>query len=243
MTFQNIDQRRSIRPGALIVSLAMLVVMLSGCTLLKKEDTRPVESIITSAESLVARKAYADAAAEYAIVNDKRPTVGKYYMRRAELLERIEEDKQARKTYERALDHIPEEDPDRKMIILRLALINANHLFLLDDAEALLQMLPNDSIERHDLAGFLYYKSSQFDLSLKILNKALNHVKDEDLEGLLLYHSALVYRELGDEKNTFGALYHAINFSKHLGQIRDIETLWSTVNEEAGTPVSVPSSY
>ena len=67
--------------------------------------------------------------------------------------------------------------------------------------------------------------------------------EDQDLEGLLLYHSALVYRELGDEKNTFGALYHAINFSKHLGQIRDIETLWSEVNEEAGTPVSVPSSY
>ncbi len=60
-----------------------------------KDDPRPVEDVISRAEQLVRSKAYAAAAEQYAIVIAKDPTVGRYYLRRAEILERIDEDKEA----------------------------------------------------------------------------------------------------------------------------------------------------
>lgn len=217
----------------LLGSLVVLGLLLSGCTgVVRRDDPRPVESIVSRAESLVAAKAYAAAAAEYAILIAKAPTVGKYYLRRGELLERIDEDKQARKVYRAALDRIPEDDPDRIELIHRLALIDANHLYKLDEAEALLAQLPNNSIARYDLAAFLYYQANQPKPALELLNKALARVREADQKALLMYHASLVYHELGDEKNTFGSLYHAINLSEHLGLIRDIENFWELINRE-----------
>jgi len=109
-------------------------------------------------------------------------------------------------------------------------LIDANHLFKLDEAEELLQRMPGTSIERYDVAAFLYYQASQYEESLKLLNKALERVRSADQKALLLYHAALVYLKLEDEKNTFGSLYYAINNAEHLGLIRDIEQLWQEIN-------------
>lgn len=235
---------RKARQLATIAGRGLLLALLflaGGCSLLlPKPDPRPVEAIVNHAEELVGRKAYAGAADEYAIVLRKQTDNGAYYLRSAELLERIDEDQRARKTYERALKNLPPDDKHRHEIMLRLALIDANHLFLLDDAEELLQQLPDSSVERHDLAGFLYYKSGQYDLAISILNKALERCKDNDMRALMLYHAALIYRQLGDEKNTYGSLYHAINQAQHLGLIRDIERLWNTLNEENPSPSSRP---
>ncbi len=68
---------------------------------------------------------------------------------------------------------VPEDDPDHLQIMHRLALIDANHLFKLDEAEELLQRMPRKSIEKLDLAAFLYYQASQYDQAITLLNKAL----------------------------------------------------------------------
>jgi Tfp pilus assembly protein PilF len=208
-------------------------LLLGGCAALPfKEDNRPVEAVIDRAEQLIKAKAYSAAANEYAVVIRKAPTVGKHYLRRAEVLERIDEDKEAHSTYERGLKMVPEDDPDQIQLMHRLALVDANHLFKLDEAEELLTRLPPRSIEKLDLAAFLYYQASQFDEAIKLLNKALEKVRDTDQKALLLYHAALIYVKLDDEKNTFGSLYFAINNAEHLGLIRDIEQLWQELNEE-----------
>ena len=124
----------------------------------------------------------------------------------------------------------------------RLALIDANHLFKLDEAEALLKRLPPRSIEKLDLAAFLYYQASQYDEAIELLNKALEKVRDADQKALLLYHAALIYVKLGDEKNTFGSLYFAINNAEHLGLIRDIEQLWQEINENPEGADTIPKS-
>lgn len=208
-----------------------LVLCLVGCAVLPvKEDPRPVEDIITRAEQLILNKAYAAAAEQYAIVLVKEPTVGRHYLRRAEVLERIDEDKEAYRTYQQAMKMVAEDDPDHLQIMHRLALIDANHLYKLDEAEELLQRMPGKSIERYDVAAFLLYQASQYEESLKLLNKALERVTSADQKALLLYHAALVYLKLEDEKNTFGSLYYAINNAEHLGLIRDIEQLWQEIN-------------
>lgn len=210
-----------------------LTLLLGGCAAISvPDDDRPVEVVITQAEQLVKTKAYAAAAEEYAIIISKQPTVGSHYLRRAEILERIDEDKQAHQTYKRGLAKVPEEDPDQLELMHRLALVNANHLFKLDEAEKLLTRLPPRSVEKLDLAAFLYYQASQYNEAIKLLNMALEKVRDADQKALLLYHASLIYVKLGDQKNTYGSLYFAINNAEHLGLIRDIEQLWQKINEE-----------
>ncbi len=208
-----------------------LVLLLGGCAGTPgKNDPRPVGEVVNRAEQLIQGKAYAAAAYQYAIVIAKDPTVGRYYLRRAEVLERIDEDKDAYRTYEQAMKMVSEDDPDHLEIMHRLALIDANHLYKLDEAEELLQRMPGTSIERYDTAAFLYYQASQYDESINLLNTALERVRSADQKALLLYHAALVYLKLEDEKNTFGSLYYSINNAEHLGLIRDIEQLWQEIN-------------
>ena len=217
-----------------------LALFLGGCTGVSiKNDPRPIDDVISRAEQLVQSKAYAAAAQQYTIVIRKDPVVGRYYLRRAEILERIDEDKEAYRTYKRALKMVPEDDPDYIQIMYRLALVDANHLYNLDEAEELLQRLPKRSIEKLDLTAFLYYQANQYDTAISLLNKALEKVKTADQKALLLYHAALIYVKLQDQKNTFGSLYYAINNAEHLGLIRDIEQLWQEINE---VPVEAESS-
>ena len=220
-----------------------LALLLGGCSGVSiKNDPRPVQDVINQAERLVQSRAYAEAAHQYAIVILKDPLVGRYYLRRAELLERIDEDKDAHRTYEKALKIVPEDDPDQLQIMHRLALVDANHLYKLDEAEELLQRMPPRSVEKIDLAAFLYYQASQYDLAISLLNKALEKTRNADQKALLLYHAALIYVALGDQKNTFGSLYYAINNAEHLGLIRDIEQLWEEINENPATAPPLSST-
>ena len=224
--------------NALVFFTASALVACGGYVYVDN-DQRPVEEVVRKAEELIKSKAYAAAAKEYAIAIQKQPENGKYYLRQAELFERIDEDNLAEQAYERGLKNVPEEDPEHLKIMHRLALINANHLFRIDEAEELMLKMPDKSIEKYDTTAFLYYKASQFDQAISLLNKALERVRTADMKALLLYHAALVYVELKDQKNTFGSLYFSINNAEHLGLIRDIEQLWEEINQdpESGNPI------
>jgi len=100
-----------LRTSKAILSLGCaLVLCLGGCASVSisgKDDPRPVGDIISRAEQLVHNKAYAAAAEQYAAVLVKEPAVGHHYLRRAEILERIDEDKEAYRTYEQAMRWLP----------------------------------------------------------------------------------------------------------------------------------------
>jgi len=214
--------------------LCAAALISSGCGggVQVKNDSRTLEEVVVNAEHLINQKAYAEAANEYQVAILKDSTVGQFYLRRAEVLERIDQDKEARLTYERALQSVPEDDPVYLELMHRLALINANHLFRIEEAEELLLKMPDQSIERLDLSAFLYYQSSQYEPAIELLNKALERVRTADQKALLLYHAALVYVKLEDQKNIFGSLFYSINNAEHLGLIRDIEQLWQELNED-----------
>lgn len=216
-----------------LLCLTSAALFISGCAggVSVKDDSRSLEEVISNAELLIKQKAYAAAANEYQVAILKDPTVGQFYLRRAEVLERIDQDKEARLTYERALKKVPKEDHGHLQIMHRLALVNANHLFRVEAAEDLLLQMPENSIEQIDLTAFLYYQASQYERSIQLLNKALEQVRSADQKALLLYHAALVYVKLEDQKNIFGSLFYSINNAEHLGLIRDIEQLWQELNE------------
>jgi hypothetical protein len=88
----------------LITISCTLTLLLGGCAAVSvKDDNRPVEIVIS-----------------------KEPTVGSHYLRHAELLERIDEDKDAHRTYEKGLEKVPEYNPDQIQLMHRLALVDAN---------------------------------------------------------------------------------------------------------------------
>lgn len=223
-----------LRISRFLICLIIAALFISGCGggVSIKNDSRSLEEVISNAELLIKQKAYAAAADEYQLAILKEPTVGQFYLRRAEVLERIDQDKEARLTYEHALKNVPEEDSGHLQIMHRLALVNANHLFRVEAAEDLLLRMPENSVEQIDLSAFLYYQSSQYNLAISLLNKALERVRSADQKALLLYHAALVYVKLEDQKNIFGSLFYSINNAEHLGLIRDIEQLWQELNSD-----------
>lgn len=218
----------------------MLVsLLLAGCaSLFPPADPRPPEEIVAQAEDLIKRKAYAGAADLYVKAIAKQPQNGRYYLRRGELLEALGRDKEARANYREGLSNAEKSSPEHLELMHRQALLAAEHLQDIDTAEEILEQLPVGSVPRLDLAGYLYYQAKQPELAIKMLNQALGLVKNNDQKAIVLYHAALVYDSLKDEKNSVTSLFHAINNATHLGLIRDISALWAKVNANQPLPTS-----
>lgn len=224
--------------------LLLAVLLLAGCaTLFPPTDPRPAEEIVAQAEDLVRRKAYAGAADLYAKAIAKQPENGSYYLRRSELLEALERDNDARANYRNGIKKVAEGTPGRVELMHRLALLSAEHLRDIDTAEDLLELLPGGTVARLDLAGYLYYQANQHDLAIQMFNQALERAKTNDQKAYVLYHAALVYDVLKDEKNAVTSLFHAINNAAHLGLIRDISALWSRVNVNQPLPQAQEAAH
>lgn len=223
--------------GFLATLLAAL--LLTGCAVLfPPSDPRPADEIVAQAEDLARRKAYAGAIDLYALAIAKQPGNGRYYLRRSELLEALGRAKESRANYRAGLSKTSKGSPAQLELMHRLALLSAEHLQDIDTAEDLLELMPTGSVPRLDLAGYLYYQANQPELALKMFNQALGLATDGDQKAIVLYHAALVYDGLNDDKNAVTSLFHAINNATHLGLIRDISALWAKNN--ANTPLPQP---
>jgi len=218
-----------------------LLLSVAGCsTLFPPADPRTAEELVVQAEDLVKRKAYAGATDLYAKAIDKQPENGRYYLRRSELLEALGRDKEARANYRAGLSKTEKSSPEYLGLMHRMALLSAEHLQDIDTAEDLLEQMPAGSVPRLDLAGYMYYLANQPEQAIKVFNQALGLEQDSDQKAIILYHAALVYDALKDEKNAVTSLFYAINNATHLGLIRDISALWAKVN--ANQPLPTPGS-
>jgi tetratricopeptide (TPR) repeat protein len=216
--------------------LLVALVLLTGCAVLFPVDRRSAEEVATEAEEQVGRKDYEQAAALYGKAIAKQPQNGRYYLRRSELLESLGLFKAAQDNYRNGLTNVPADAPERQEVIYRLALVSAEHLDDIDTAETLLDQLPGASVPRLDLTGYLYYHGRLYEDALKRFNQALSVTRNADQKALILYHAALVYTALNDEKNAVTSLFHAINNATHLGLIRDISELWDKANANQPLP-------
>ena len=71
---------------------------------------------------------------------------------------------------------------------------------------------------------------------MQTFNQALAITTANDQKAIILYHAALVYDALKDDKNAVTSLFHAINNATHLGLVRDISAMWARVNANQPLP-------
>ena len=229
-------ERPRVNISPLRLLLPTLLLLLGGCAALSPPtDPRPVEELVAQAEQRIRVNAYAEAADLYARAIGKDAGNSRYHLRRAEVLEALGRYRDARGVYRSGLARAGADDPLRAELIQRLALLSAEHLRDMDTAERLLEQMPAGSVARLDLAGYFYFLGNQHELALKNYNQALALAASADQKAIVLYHAALVYQTLGDDKNAVTSLFHAINHAEHLGLIRSISTLWE--RSGAGEPL------
>jgi tetratricopeptide (TPR) repeat protein len=217
--------------------LLSLLLLTTGCAaLFSPPDPRPAEEIVAQAEDLIRRKAYGEAAGLYARAIAKQPNNGSYYLRRSELLEALGRDGEARDNYRDGIKRQPKGASERTELLYRLGLLSAENMQDIDTAEDILAQLPPGSVQRLDLAGYLYFLANQPEEAIKVFNQALAVAQNADQKASVLYHAALIYHALNDEKNATTSLFLAINNATHLGLIHDISAMWSKVNTDQPLP-------
>ena len=72
----------------------------------------------------------------------KEPSNARYYLRRGELLEILNDVKEARNVYKKGMKNISSTSPEHQLLTYQLAILCATDLYDLDTAEELLEKLP-----------------------------------------------------------------------------------------------------
>lgn len=210
------------KPSALLA----LCLLLAGCALLgRAPDPAAAKAHRDRAEALIFTGQYPEAEQELAAAVGADPTDGALHLRRAEILEALGRDGEARAVLTRGRKAAAD-GPVREELSYRLALLHALKLDAPPDARRLLAGLPEGSVPRLDVEAVLAVGEGRGRDALVLLNRALEQKPVRERGARILYHAALAYRLLGDPESANGALYQAINLTKDLGLTKDIEGVW-----------------
>lgn len=218
----------------------LLALFLGGC-LGPAPDPAGAERHRQEAELLALAKDFDAAADALGKAIEALPASASLYLRRAEFLEGSGRMPEARDVYGAGLRKTGRSDPLRAQIAWRLALLEALHLDTPRRAEAQLSRLPADGPLRDDLQGVLALTAGDLRQAVIHFNAALQRQPEQEVTAAVYYHASLAYHRLGDSRNTYGSLFHAVNNAGHRGVIRDIETLWELLNAQSKSEAAAPA--
>jgi tetratricopeptide (TPR) repeat protein len=214
-----------------LLSPLVFLLLFTGCAAVAP-DPQTAENFRRQAEELVAVRDFITAADRLGQAIDYQPEDSSLYLRRGELLERSGDLNAARRIYRRALNLLPDADPQRPEIIHHLALLYALKLDGIGKARGLLPELPEGSAARADLLGVLALQGERGKEALQHFDQALARNPGDELAAAILYHASLASYGLGDEKTTLGNLYQAAMRTSSPALSRDIEILWERIDKE-----------
>lgn len=157
------------------------------------------------------------------------PSETENYIRRAELLEILQLEKEALNVLRQALNSSPTPSQKQKLIH-RMAVLRA--LKLGDEAAAaqdLGHLIP-ESLFHLDAEAAVEIARNNPETALRHLSQAAHLAQNYDEQALVLYHQALAFQKMGEEDKAVAALYHAINRAENRTLIKDIERLWEVLD-------------
>ncbi|WP_144401946.1 S46 family peptidase [Geoalkalibacter subterraneus] len=157
------------------------------------------------------------------------PSETEKYLRRAEILEILQLEKEALQVLGQALNSSPTPSQKQKLIY-RMAVLRA--LKLGDNAAAAqdLEQLTPESLFRLDAEAAVEIARNNPEAALRHLAQAASLAQNHDEQALVLYHQALAFQKMGEEDKAVAALYHAINRAENRVLIKDIERLWEVLD-------------
>lgn len=202
--------------------LYLCFLLLVGCAREPVADVS-AEDLQSQAEFLAYSGQRAAAAAVLHKAIRLQPDNGTLYLRQAEFFEASGAAQQAAEIYEKARKRLPADHPEQREFAYRLALLYARPLGRPAAAQQLLNLLPLDSPQSHDLQGLLALAEGDARTALEAFNVAMRQPLPGDFAARVLSHAALAYQLLGDEKNAYGSLYRAVGLAEHLGLMYEME--------------------
>ncbi|WP_305041725.1 hypothetical protein [Geoalkalibacter sp.] len=215
----------------LLPALAALSLALAGCAAsFAPKPTRPAIEHAEEGENLVFQRKFEEAEKEFRLALLAAPEETSHYLRHADLLEILGRDQEAREVLTAGLRSSKPDRDQTLHLTHRLILLNALKLDGLKEAVRLLETLPPDSFARTDGAGVIALSQDQPRAALPLFDRAQHLARNTDEQALALYHAALAYLRLEDEKSTSAALYYAITLAENPVLIKDIERLWAKIN-------------
>lgn len=156
------------------------------------------------------------------------PHNSRAYLDLGDFLESYQRPQDALDTYERALRHLPAENPDREQIRYQTALLLAAKLGNPDGAKDQLDRLKSPVLI-FDLTGVIALHSGDPAAAIKQLNQALRFDMDREQYARTYFHIAQSYDRLDDEDRSRDALLIAVQKAASMALKEDIRRFFEAM--------------
>jgi len=212
------------------MAVLLILGLIFGCSARVSETTSPPSSYSRdkSRNSAFVQSLH-EAEQSLAREIQATPSETENYIRRAELLEILQLEKEALNVLRQALNSSPTPSQKQKLIH-RMALLQALKLGDAAAAAQDLEQLIPDSLFHLDAEAAVEIARNNPETAFRRLSQAAQLAQSHDEQALVLYHQALAFQKMGEEDKAVAALYHAINRAENRAVIKDIERLWEVLD-------------
>ncbi len=207
-----------------LVCTLILLLWLAACAPAPKPDGIPASQHRQQAQALLEAHKLPAAILEMQQVLASQPTFADTLLY-ADLLEATGAFKDARRAYKRAARY-PTSADQKLTLTYRQALLEAVEFDNLGKAARMMRALPKTDSRFFDLKSILLFKRGQYKQALKESRQALTHARNNEQRGWAYFHIAQIYYELQEKRDTFSALFQAINNGRGHSLVRQITDYW-----------------
>jgi tetratricopeptide (TPR) repeat protein len=205
----------------------ILILLLTACTPGPKSNEISPAQHRQWAVELLAIHDYPGALKELRLTLAGNPNIDDALLY-ADLLEAQGEAETALRVYKKAVGY-PADEPQKQALSYRLALLQATQLENLKAAENLLSGLPPVDSRFFDLKSVLLLRQGQLKAALAESQRALSQATNNEEKGWAYFHLAQIYFELRNERETFGALFNAVNNGRGYSLVAQITDYWENL--------------
>lgn len=210
--------------------LLVLALWLSACTM---TNGKPAASPLQHrqwAQELIQIRDFKGAIGEMKQAMAGNPNIDDALLY-ADLLESQKQYKEARRVYRKAFKY-PADTAKQQTLNYRLAVLEATDFDDVNSAERLGESLPPVDSRYFDIRSLLQLKKGDYKQALIESQRALKEAQNIEQKGWAYFHMAQIYYALRRERDTFGALFKAINNGRGYALVARITDYWEAKRHE-----------
>ena len=204
--------------------------LFTACAPLPPANPKLSATLHEEAIRATAIKNYSVAIAKYEEAIRYNPLEAQLYLKQAEVLETLQQFDKAVKTYQLALDRLPEIQEERELIHYRLGLLRARDKSDHRRAKENLTFIKDESM-RLDLDGCIHLYSGDPDEALRLFSRALQSALDSEQQARVYYHASQAHYAKNDLVESRNALFYAVNNARGLALKQHIRIFFEQLQQ------------